>query len=192
MDINQSQKKNIIFITDKWGPAHGGINSFNTDFCKALAEVVDGNCQIVCAVENATDNDIEDAGDVRLLPLGSELGPNCVRIINDIIQQEKGQIVLWAGHDAISGHIANEAKALYKNKSVVFQHMAPWLYQAFKSHSGNKAHEKDMDQRAIAEGCDQIFAVGPLLYDHAVQLCDNEDKVEMLIPGLQKKKRKEM
>ncbi len=190
MDSNQSKPKNIIFITNKWGPAHGGINSFNTDFCKALADVVSDGYQVVCAVEKATDEDIKDAGNVRLIPLDSELNPNCVRIINDMIQQEQGQIVLWAGHDAISGHISNKAKELYKNKSVVFQHMAPWLYQAFKSHSGNKAHEKDMDQRAIAEGCDQIFTVGPLLYDHAVQLCDNEDKVEMVIPGLQKKERK--
>ena len=190
MKDDKMSKKNIVFITTGWGSAHGGINSFNTDFCKALAGVVSEDYQVVCAVEKATGKDIKEAGKVRLISLDSELNTNCVRIINDIIKGDGEQIVLWAGHDLISGHIANEAKDKYGNTSVAFQHMAPWLYQSEKCGDGNWAHDLDMKQRDIAERCDNIFSVGPLLYDHSLELTDqNTEKVNMLIPGLRIKKR---
>lgn len=84
MENNKPQKNKIIFITDNWGPTHGGINLFNTDFSKALAEIVSDDYEILCAVTSFDDDDQKDAGLVKLIALDSDLSLNCVRIINDI------------------------------------------------------------------------------------------------------------
>ena len=60
------EEKYIVSITTRWGVAQGGINSFNTDFCKALGKLVRKPYKVVCAVE-----DFDTANMLRIKITGS-------------------------------------------------------------------------------------------------------------------------
>ena len=54
-------RKTLVALATAWGPKHGGINSFNYDFVKALGVAFHDAVAVYCVVPNATDDEIQDA-----------------------------------------------------------------------------------------------------------------------------------
>ena len=59
--MGNDKKDLIVFVATAWGPTYGGINAFNADIAKALAEILPSKYHIVCITLNADYNEIADA-----------------------------------------------------------------------------------------------------------------------------------
>ncbi len=184
--MTEDKVKGIVVVTDGWGPKYGGINAFNTGFCKGLSSVITTGYSVVCAVPSADEKDLKDAKDhnVELLQFDADLVYHVAHHINMLLLENiGGEIVWWVGHDVISGAIANYGSKNIGGPSAVFQHMAYWQYSTLKSEDGNRTAEQDRKQQEIGEDCDLLFGVGPLLSEHACRFKD-KSLVKEIIPGL--------
>jgi glycosyltransferase involved in cell wall biosynthesis len=181
----------IVLITNAWGPKHGGINSFNTDFAKALSPVLAPHTRVTCVVLDATE-EVEDAAKegVRLLSLrvkGSERvdesrAPN---VLDAVRRAGTDEVLWWVGHDVISGSAAVALPKLAgQGKSAVIHHMSYVDYTAYKQGSATAAMQKRDQQQQLFRQADEVFAVGPLLRDSLTDLLQGSREVRMLVPGL--------
>lgn len=196
----EGKNKYIVVVTTKWGAAHGGINAFNTDFCKILGGMVAEPYKVVCALEDFSEEEEKEANEtgVELVEIGPLSNNSHSTIIgHEFFEQENcsfENIEFWIGHDSISGHIANNGKKRTSGKSIIFQHMAYEHYVALKYLDGDRAKEKVDLQKNNAEVCDYIFGVGPLLTDYAKELLNTDEerkKVDEFVPGLKTVDKKE-
>src|SRR5688572_27066789 len=103
----------IVLITNAWGPKHGGINSFNTDFAKALSGVLAPHTLVTCVVMNATEDEVKDAAKtgVRLLSIGAEDSERvdesrAINVLEAVRRDGANEVLWWVGHDVISGGAA--------------------------------------------------------------------------------------
>ncbi|MES2277890.1 MAG: SUMF1/EgtB/PvdO family nonheme iron enzyme [Bacteroidota bacterium] len=181
----------IVFLTDAWGPTHGGINSFNFEFSKALAAAFPKAVVVINVVLLATAQDIEDAAShgVRLIAIESDdkqfRAEYAAEVIRKLEQHHLKKIDWWVGHDAISGEVALKLKTIYSLKTSrvgIFHHMDYEAYLIFKNPNAVNVRRKIEDQRAIIKQADKVFAVGPYLADSAKDICGED--VICIIPGL--------
>ncbi|MGB1026112.1 MAG: glycosyltransferase family 4 protein, partial [Rhodospirillaceae bacterium] len=185
---------NIISLTDAWGVAHGGINSFNTDFCKALGRGHPSDYRLTCVVRSASQEDITDAKihGVHLVssdPDQTEKGLSVEGILGALTAQgrrpDKNDVII--GHDIISGEVACAVAKQTGARSAVIRHMIYQAYHTEKSGKAESTNAKHNEQRQLFKQCDLAFAVGPYMADHTQNFFALEDTrtVVTLIAGLE-------
>lgn len=182
----------IVLITNAWGPKHGGINSFNTDFAKALSLVLAPHTQVTCVVLDATAEEVVDAAKhgVRLLSLGIKGAERvdesrALNVLDAVRQDGTDEVVWWVGHDVISGAAAVALPKLAdEGRSALIHHMNYVAYTGYKQGNASAAKKKEEEQRALFKKATEVFAVGPLLRDSLSDLLEGERQVRMLVPGL--------
>jgi glycosyltransferase involved in cell wall biosynthesis/serine/threonine protein kinase len=183
----------IVLITTEWGPSQGGINSFNSDFARALSQVLAPRVRVTCVVMDATAKEKEEAAEqgVALLSVGMKKGAQvdeflALNILNAVQREQPHEVLWWVGHDVISGGATIALPALAKQgKSAVIHHMSYIDYSAYKhGGDGTQAKDKQREQRRVFEQAHKVFAVGPLLRDKLTDLLDGSKPVQTIIPGL--------
>jgi tetratricopeptide (TPR) repeat protein len=87
----------------------------------------------------------------------------------------------WVGHDVTTGWAAVEGPSVAAyGKSALVMHMNYADYQAYKGSVGQRAAEKEREQRRLFAKANRCFANGPLLRD---ALKEFATEVSMLVPG---------
>ncbi len=180
-------KDRIVLFVTTWGAGYGGINSFNTDLCIALAGLLksDSNyshLSIICILSEGGKHEIIAAQsngiECRIIPciddpeLDKELVVDCLCGV-------KVNPVYVLGHDVHTGQRAIDLAKHHGVISAVFHHMS---YRAYKSHD----QEAINHQKSILKGSDIVFAVGPTLEDSARTILTGVAGVciEQLLPGI--------
>jgi len=135
----------VVVIATSWGRRHGGINSFSTDLCVALAAIADHHC-VVCVVLSADDADRADAesAGIVLLPLHlNSDGPADHRwtshVFGALAAVNITAVNHWVGHDAITGELAVCcARDSKQGKATVLMHMSypDYLYAKYPASEG--------------------------------------------------------
>ncbi|MFJ5791024.1 glycosyltransferase [Lysinibacillus sp. NPDC093197] len=183
----------LVFIATHWGTNEGGINSFNYDFVKAIADSYKAKCKIVCVVKEAHNKDIESAKKLGIEVILIEGRFNSSVIFDEVKKNGHNQVICWIGHDIITGFKAIECVKLDKylgnnSKSAVIHHMNYLKYYASKSGSGEEANQRDKLQKRVLEQADLVYAVGPYLVESAINKIRTKDnpnpEVYELIPGI--------
>ena len=174
----------IRFVTfaTAWGSAHGGINSFNRDFCCALAACL--TCGVACIVPAASSEERGDAASqgVVLLPIGSDPkeafdGGSATRVLalTDLTGVE-----YWIGHDIVTGEFAAKVMNLAARGQ-----LAAIMHQSYEAYAEVKHAVADagkaLRQKDLFESAGKAFAVGPLLHK---RLLDWSAKAQLIVPGL--------
>lgn len=182
----------IVVLATAWGSRFGGINSFSSDFCRALARTLTHH-RVVCVCQNATDQDRASAQsvgiDLRVIPPAQQslfvnhLAASLIKQLNDSGIKD---VPWWFGHDVFTGRLALEcAKQSSKSKCAIFMHMSYDDY-SFVKHSTKEAWtvaERCETQRDVLLGADVGIAVGPLLYERLSEVRETKPSV-MVVPGL--------
>jgi hypothetical protein len=190
-------KLGIAVIATAWGTRHGGVNSFSTDLCLALARVLP-NHRIACVVLSAEQAEIEQAKEVGVHVVPLHLDPD-----SGVSPQWAGHVLgalsgigdtswQWmVGHDVITGELA--ASCAHQNvgsRCSVIMHMSYDDY-AYVKHTVEDAAavaEKAGRQRRLLMEADHAFAVGPLLFDRLREIRNQAiGGTTLLIPGLLEK-----
>lgn len=183
----------IVFIATHWGTNEGGINSFNYDLVKAIANTYKDQFQILCVVKEAEFKEINDAKNMGIDILVIDGRFNSGVIFDEVKKNGHDKVISWVGHDIVTGFKAIECANLDKylenpSKSVVMHHMSYINYYTSKSGDGEKANQKNKLQKRVLEQADLVFAVGPYLVESAKnKLKTNKNQnpiVYELIPGL--------
>jgi hypothetical protein len=178
-------RKTLVALATAWGPKHGGINSFNYDFVKALGVAFHDAVAVYCVVPNATGDEIQDARNafvtlVRLQnppqseALESAHAAEIVRCLDGVVDAD----TVWIGHDLFTG----EAAVQTRSRPAVVNHMSYLAYKAFQS-GAQHAREKSQRQQAIFTRASWLFGVGPLLRDELSDLVRGS-RPYMIVPGL--------
>lgn len=187
--------KVIVVITNHWGPAYGGINSFNTDFCAALAGLEQDRLKIVCVVNTATDEDWNDArrANVELATIpfqatGAIKNSHIVAALQTI-NVDVNDVICWVGHDILTGFVAFELSRARDQKCAIIRHMDYFSYKCSIGRSINQEEVRnsiDKQRKLTQLSPAYLFAVGPLLKaaTRSFQKSSDARSVTCLIPGL--------
>ncbi len=181
---------NFMLLATAWGPKHGGINAFNMDFAIGLAQHLGTRGKVFCTVFRPSKEDIENARakEVRLLSIDRPIDSAAydpswaLDVSRQFEQSNPGEhIDWWVGHDVTTGWAAVEGPGVAKTgQSALIMHMNYSDYQAYKGGVGQRAAEKERDQRRLFAKAGRCFANGPLLRDALQDIVQN---VVMLVPG---------
>lgn len=179
----------IAFVTTAWGPAHGGINAFNTDLCEALARLTDVDLDVICVVLHATPEEIKRADErgVRLVPLEGECRDFVLAHAFQLshLAQSWDDLRWWVGHDIISGPVAVLAAQLSGRPVGVIQHTDYPAYASFKGTSGERITARTLREIDILREATAVFGVGPKLTGTANNLLlSGSARATELVPGL--------
>ena len=166
------QIANIVVIATAWGSRFGGINSFSTDLCCALARVLSKH-RVICVCVSGGESECKEAeaSGVTLLtlnldPAGSAKREWASQVFALLSKSGLVDIEWWIGHDAVTGELALAcAREFHGSKCAVLMHMSYDDYSYIK-HTPNEAGvvaERVDFQRTILQSADMAFAVGPLL-----------------------------
>ena len=169
--------KHIVSIATDWGPQNGGINAFNFDFCRALSGIAKVTCVVIS--ENAEKRSSNSA--VRVLSLKSSTSAS--EAIKALFEKDALPIDCVIGHDIITGAFASELAELGEVKLSLFHHMTYGFYHPIKSVEGESSDEKVAQQRALFDGREHVFGIGPKLARSAASMVGT-DAVGMIVPGL--------
>lgn len=190
----------IAFIATAWGSRHGGINTFNADLCVALADYLSNTRKVICIVPDADETQIKEAKKKHVDLIKIDCKDEDIFIDQDKIETyawtklkshiENKQIDWWVGHDIKTGFAANIFRIRYSEQinvistsSAVICHMAYSSYGRLKGMNSEDLQEKTNFQSKVYSGAAKLFAVGPLLRDHASRLNRNKPAIQ-LVPGL--------
>lgn len=185
-------KEQIVFFATGWGSQYGGINSFNTDICSALAKVLNESYQVVCVVPKDATSEIEAANNagIKLIHVDTYdssgiLEISCLPDVFEILETlDYGNVSWWIGHNIKTGSVAISAcKQSKKGRTALIHHMDYSAYAALKPGSTQK---KILQQRRFLSNADIVFAVGPKLTRSAQNKTQGLScpKVIEIIPGL--------
>lgn len=183
-----------VFIKE-WSREHGGINSFNIDFCRAMALHLWNNGQIgqVQVVSYDLESiprqaETEEWG-IRFSPIprpkageSSNFGSDVARKLPNI--QRTDYIV---GHDVVTGEVALEVATEWKATCILFNHHDYASYQIVKEFDDMDVEKKTARQTELRLQADLNVCVGPLLAQKVADTLrtDGRDDVPMVfIPGL--------
>jgi len=184
----------VVLLSTGWGPKHGGINSFNTDFANALGEVLAPKTPVTCVVLEATREESDDAKRKRVNLLQVGKSPNHSYFepsrSHDVVRALKSAGITiepthWIGHDIITGELANAMpETMGCGSSLAIHHMNYEAYASVKHAAALVAHEKAERQRALFSNARYVYAVGPYLRRSLADMLGEElERVRMLIPG---------
>lgn len=188
--------KKILFLADSWGYTKGGINSFNIELCKSVAEIIPSRIDVLCVTPYSSKEQVVEAKEssVNLISLHDKpkfesFQESDMYKLADLL--DKGELLWIIGHDVITGKEAINLKTIFqtrKNHSPkvgIIHHMDYESYSVFKASSKESKSnllEKIVNQKSTLEQADVLFAVGPYLKDSASDII--EKNVSMLVPGL--------
>jgi tetratricopeptide (TPR) repeat protein len=182
---------NFMLIATTWGPKYGGINAFNMDFAIGLANHLGENGKVFCAALSPPKEDIENAGARRvyILPIDRPVESPvydeswAYDVWKKFQEKYPGErIDWWVGHDVTTGWAAVEGPSVAGyGQSALIMHMNYADYQAYKGGVGQRAHQKETEQRRLFAKANRCFANGPLLRDALKDIVGGN--VSMLIPG---------
>ncbi|WP_083469142.1 glycosyltransferase [Methylobacterium variabile] len=159
----------FLVFCPEWGRVHGGVSSFNVDFCSALARV--SRAKVYCVVERF---DHLDNNDAKL--------KGVTLIDTREIAQIGGDVKCVFGHDVFTPEDAIGLKISKKVDLIVFHHMSYQAYYAFKSES--EFEHKYRQQRSILMSSSTIVSVGPALHESAAIITGGKRKIVTMVPGL--------
>ncbi len=189
----------IIFVATSWGTAHGGINSFNFDMCKAIGmRRKDSNEYTYCVVLDAiSDMDKRKAlksFNVNLVCAfceNYEVHENDMELpdflggLDETINFDESDSVLWIGHDIKTGNFANLCRNKFGGKSLVICHMNLSEYYYLATQDVSKNREKVKLQKKVFKEADFVGAVGPYLDDFVNDIRNDDDNESIvIIPGM--------
>lgn len=184
----------IVFLATQWGSKHGGINSFNNDLTIAFSNLLPKeDFKITCVVTEIEHADFYEAEKHNIEIIKIENLNNTLEIFNKV-HTWQDEILLWIGHDVITGFSAINTAKYYKEKTqiltkvAIFHHMDYSEYGHLKGYSAEQVNVKDKEQIKVLSEADLVLAVGPKLSESA------EDKLKMgnasgklvldIIPGI--------
>lgn len=186
--------KLVVFATS-WGTAHGGINSFNQDFCAALSTFA-GPKELLCVVlgQKGSHSICQTTGvqllQVRENPKVEGFDEIYVDEVLRSLQKHgctHGPSTWWIGHDVHTGGIACKIAEATSGRSAAIMHMSYFDYICYRDSigSGAKTLEKDIEQRNVFYAANCTFAVGPLLFKRLQEILleRNASPSGMIVPG---------
>lgn len=179
----------VILLATAWGSKYGGINTFNHSFTVGLRRHLGPEGRIICAVPNATTEDIDGARkhNVELFNISDASGnedfdPNWVGELRNLVPaHDDRQNIIWVGHDVKSGLAARKASEEIGGHAALIMHMDYLAYQGL-IHDGEAAWEKHEQQVRLFQGSASAFAVGPLLQRSCDRLTGSK-RAHRLVPG---------
>jgi glycosyltransferase involved in cell wall biosynthesis len=154
----------IVVVGTCWGVTHGGINSFNLEFCRALAADKTRARRVICIVPNASDI-LEALGGVEVVSIRDDGPSEFLEFDTDLAIARLRSIAgarYVVGHDLKTGSFANSLSSRLGAKSVVFCHMAYAAYYSMMKSSEDSLRKIE-EQRKVFSTADVVFAVGPKL-----------------------------
>jgi glycosyltransferase involved in cell wall biosynthesis len=182
----------IVVVATAWGSRHGGINSFSTALCRALAPRLSEH-RLIVLVADATADDIADAAQhhVLLISLGlaQDARPsaeNLASTMGRLAAAGISRVSWWIGHDVITGNLALAGAKQTGSRSAVIMHMNFAAY-AFMKHDAERGGEvmKSVEaQREVLQSANVRFAVGPLLLQQLLEPGYGSGTPVMLVPGV--------
>lgn len=179
----------IAIFASFWGTKHGGINSFNLEFCKIFAKNLPIGWKLLCIVPtDACIGKLDDSIEIYALRENGEAEYNAgdVSRAANMLQMRSSRLVV-IGHDIKTGPYSNAVADQIRNvKKIVFSHMA---YDNYYSLIGTSATGKNKvdQQRTVFKEADLVVAVGPKL---ATYVADQmradawEGTIEQFTPAL--------
>jgi ankyrin repeat protein len=194
----QTDTITIAVVVPRWGTANGGVNTFNTEFCTALAERLGQRCRLVCiqtdGVATLADSPAANITLARL-PAREHEEKN-----DDYWERALRALFAnrelpdwWVGHDVISGPQALALRQKARGRSTrnsrfaLFRHMDYASYQTQKSRDANRTRDNSERQKKLMLAADAVFGVGPKLYDAAARSglsAEQAGRIHELVPGL--------
>ncbi|MCF5747818.1 glycosyltransferase family 4 protein [Pseudomonas tremae] len=183
-----TKKEIIVVAATCWGVLHGGINSFNLDFCVSLTHDTKQKYEVICLVPtNADIVEEADGVDVRYIRVegGSQFFGFDVSLAREILR-DAGEIRFVLGHDLITGDFCCNLAMEFGAKSIVFCHMSYAAYYSMMNSSEQSSHKVEGQRRLLAKA-DVVFAVGPKLAKHAqalLRISTSRAQVYEYIPNL--------
>jgi glycosyltransferase involved in cell wall biosynthesis len=159
----------VLTVGTEWHSGHGGLSTFNRQFCRAIA---DAGAEVVCLVLRATPEDRQNAGNVTLVEAIRAPGQQEREALSRRPRLPDGfdpDIII--GHGRVTGPAAQalaedhfpEAKRLH------FVHMAPdeieWFKLDREDDVGLRAEDRTLIELELGRGSGLVVAVGPRLYE---------------------------
>src|SRR5437016_1234795 len=130
---------NFMLLATAWGPKHGGINAFNTDFAIALAEVLGSGGKVFCSAFRPSAEEISSAREknVHLISIDRSVdSPSYDKTwALDVWRafstaNPTSRIDWWVGHDVTTGWAAVEGPIVGAcGQSALIMHMNYADYQ---------------------------------------------------------------
>ncbi|MFH0760610.1 MAG: glycosyltransferase [Bacteroidota bacterium] len=165
---------NILCIGSEWFSRHGGLTSFNRQFC---VEIAKQKQKVICLVPSCSQEEIENAENQNVLLIQAAKSPGykgLKRLGLPPLLPENFYPNIIVGHDRITGPpmIALKNTCFPDAKSIMFIHTVPSEIEMYKkvneySHFTKTeiADKKEELQIDLANACDFVVAVGPYLYE---------------------------
>ena len=183
----------LIVLADRWGSHLGGVNAFNYDLCRGIAEAWDGGGTTICAVTNDASPEEKQFAKLNQVHIRhikrivhKKSTPEIVRgeeIDHDLCQlaNECSGDLYWLGHDIFTGFAACAAAEKFGGKSAVIRHMDRFAFSQKKGASSEEAVSLEAEQADVLKRAEFVFAVGPLLKESVekqhLEVCE-------ILPGL--------
>lgn len=193
VEETQSTPK-VLVVATEWDSRHGGLSTFNRDFCAALA---DAGAQVVCYLPEANLDEIQRASEngVKIVVADKITGLKDIALLAQRPTLPDGFMPdVVVGHDRITG----PASALLikehftSSKRVLFIHTSPEEIEWHKeerddSTNAERAAVRKREQLSLSEGCSLVVAVGPrLMKEFSTDLhgAGNSVPIVEILPGL--------
>jgi glycosyltransferase involved in cell wall biosynthesis len=175
--MSKSARFELVTVATAWGPAEGGVNSFNYDLTIALSRCA--MQRVACLVPSASPEEVQDATGNRVTLL---IRPELFKSGESVgdLRSIVGESVCWIGHDIHTGDLAYSLCAALGGTVSVIMHQSYSDYETVK-HPTRGHSEKEGKQRTLFKKAHHVFAVGPLLFERLSDL--RKDAIE-LIPGI--------
>ncbi len=193
-------KEYIIFIANYWGTTNGGISTFNYDLSRAIAKRRAEKkqptiCLLLHSINDIEKKEVEDSYGLKLIALldeddesneGAETIPYFLKKLRKVVGFQRGDSLIWIGHDIKTGNYANMCKDEYGGISLVFNHMNYAEYYFLATGDEEKEEVKEALQKRVLQKADWVCAVGPVLKDYSEDVRHEVSKnnVIEIIPGL--------
>lgn len=180
----------ILLLATAWGPKHGGINAFNSDFALGLAAELGDSGRVFCAVLDPSEADITYAKrqGVTLIPVKGKQQSDQFDAswVADVLEWLKSHaddapITWWIGHDVTTGDAALRGAELAGGSAALIQHMSYIEYEGMKHDWADETVDKLRRQRELFQQNARLFAVGPFLCQACHTLTGQP--VTQLVPG---------
>lgn len=178
----------VVFLATAWGTKHGGINAFNANLARAMAQETEHPVVcFVCGLQAPAEREgvilLPSPGDGDG-PLDPQYAPSITKTLRE--KFPRTQTPCWIGHDRITGALALACNKDLPGRSVVIQHMDHGSYEVLKDGNGEAALRKEEEQVNLIRAADVPCGVGPKLARLARSRVDPNKNhlVPELIPGL--------
>lgn len=182
----------FLVVATAWGSHHGGINSFNVGFCRALALA---NHRVTCLVVQPSEGDVADATEAGVTLVGTEAGPGLDEFPQQRLLLPRPELPVAVdfvvGHGRITGPQAFQLRTSRFPEAgyVHFVHMhADTIDGEKEPPTDHSVTEKRMQtELALLEHAIVPAAVGPrlvVLYESELLARRPNHRLHCFTPGL--------